>query len=1243
MLFAILVVGALTGWWLVVQADRDMRKELLQQAHLLAEAVNPLRIKALSGTEADLDSPIYQRLKAQCTAIKQLHKHCRFTYLVGRKPNGSLFIFLDSESPSSSDYSPPGQIYSEASKSFYEVFAHRSAGTEGPITDRWGTWVTALVPIHDPTTTRSGLASPASAKAMVQDAVRFYKQHGRERLIQEVSNPHGLFHSGDLYAFVYDPSMTVLAHPTKPNLIGRNLFEEKDWAGGKYFRKEMRDLAFSKGNGWVDYEYENPSSKAIEPKTTYIERADDLIICAGAYKGTGSVLALQGIDVAAHDWNWRLVCAAAPAGLLTLALIILMGISSFLLGRQTTAAPHPPAWPNYVKPGLLAATGLILTLFAVWLAHTTEARSRRDSFAQLATGQTSRIADPLRNLSFTELEGLARFLECATPITPHSFCHYAKFLNKNPMVHAWEWLPAVPADDQGPFQEALHRAGFPKFEIWQKGPADNRIPASGRATLYPVAGVMPREGNEQILGFDSGSDPARREAMETAARTGLSTATDLISLIQNKGTHKGLAIYRPIFLAEDPHRLLGFAVAELRVDNIILLTGTHHSLFELFMLGSNTPPKLLTSSFSTHAPSDPALAVSRPIFAFGKTFVLTTYADQDFLTLHPQRAGWLTAIAGSLLTAILTLIYRMTLRRRETLERLVTKRTLALQESEQSYHNQFANNSAVMLLSDPSTRLIIDANNAAVDFYGYSREQLLTMHISDINPLPLPEIEKAIAAVTFDKGCRYQFQHRLADGSIRDVEVSASRIQFGERTVIHSIIHDITERRRSEEALALAHTELEQRVAARTEELRQANEMLRADIIQIKQAEAREDELRTKLERAARMESLGMLAGGIAHDLNNILCPLVAIPTLVSDYIVKHGNPNDPDYTDALEDLNTIKISSQRAAGVVSDLMALGRRGQFQQAPVDLARVVEQTLESKQIKLIHVTRPNVMITKRLAGEPTWCLGSESRLIRVLANLVGNAAEAIQTQGQVTISTGHQTLLETYNGYEPVPAGAYVTIEVTDTGCGIDAKTMTRMFEPFFSTKAPSERSGSGLGLSVVHGLVKDHAGFLDVKSCPGKSTTFTIYLPAAPAGPPPVDLDNAPLPRGSERILVVDDEPTTQFATQRQLTTLGYTVTLASSGETALAHFAAAHRAGLPSPFALAIVDIIMTGIDGLATCQKILSQYPNLKIIVASGHAPGGYEEQMKALGADWLAKPYTTAQLATAVRSKLDRSRPE
>jgi diguanylate cyclase (GGDEF)-like protein/PAS domain S-box-containing protein len=333
LVMVIIFAGVLFTWWTAVRADREIRADLLVQARLVAKALNIARIQALSGTTADLKSPDYQRLKEQLTDVRSANPQCRFFYLIGRKADSAVFFFVNSEPDGSKDYSPPGQIYQDAPASYRRVFDTKTEAVEGPVTDNQGTWISALIPITDTATGSSDLVTENNALAIVRKAVDFYRKNGRESLLKELNNPQGKFRKGELYAFAYNREMTMLAHPVKPELVGHNLFNEKDWAGGKYFHIEIQKVALSRGSGWVDYQYENPINKKIMPKTTYVQKVDDLIVCAGAYRSTGEILAVLGMDIDARSWKWNVAARSAlPVGII---LMLLIGVLTIFAATRT--------------------------------------------------------------------------------------------------------------------------------------------------------------------------------------------------------------------------------------------------------------------------------------------------------------------------------------------------------------------------------------------------------------------------------------------------------------------------------------------------------------------------------------------------------------------------------------------------------------------------------------------------------------------------------------------------------------------------------------------------------------------------------------------------------------------------------------------------------------------------------------------------------------------------------------------
>jgi len=809
LLLCIAVGGALLAVWMVRKTDQEMRADLIREGRLVAQAVRTEDVRALTGTAADLSSPVYQKLKAQLIALRLACPHYRFAYLLGRKPDGTLFFFIDSEPVDSHDYSPPGEVYDEAITVALHVFATRTAADEGPTTDRWGSWVSALVPLLDPHTALYGLATPQEAQAMVRQAVEFYRKYGRARFLQEVNNPLGAFRKGDLYAFVYDRNMTWLAHPVKPELVGQNWIDKKDWSGGKLFRREIQAVA-QKGKGWVEFEYLNPLNGQHDHKTTYIEGLDDLVICSGAYKGDGEICAVLGLDVDARDWSKRLLLAALPRVLLTVVLAGVLLIGSVLLARRPRDTKSAAAWMVLIEPVFVAAAGIVLTLLVAWLLHRRETHDRNAAFEQLAISRTEAVASTLEEIRGNGIEGLAHFYENSGDAGVKSFHRFTEYLTKNPAVLAWGWVPVVPLAEKARFEIDARAAGVTGFQIWEKDERGKPRPAMERPVYYPVFQLAPVLGSQRPVGFDLGSERRRLAALDAAVRTGLVSATESITLMQETGQERGMLVLRPVFDGGEARHLRGFALAVLRLGALLKRAAPDSSaIMELTLLRQGQEPDLLATTRDPAVPPDDSLSLTRPVFAFGKVFFVTARAGAEFMRLHSVRAGWLALFPGLGLTAALTLAVNLVLRRRQHLEQLVRLRTRELQESEQAYRDQFARNSAVMLMIDPHDGAIVDANATAATFYGYAREQLLTLQITDLNPQPMAEILQVFAAVRQEEGRRFEFQQRLANGSLREVEVSASRIQFGARVVLHAIIYDITERKRAEQERAVMTRQLE--------------------------------------------------------------------------------------------------------------------------------------------------------------------------------------------------------------------------------------------------------------------------------------------------------------------------------------------------------------------------------------------------------------------------------------------------
>jgi PAS domain S-box-containing protein len=797
---AALAIGALLAWWIVSRADTGMRTDLLQETKLIAQALNLDRIKALSGSVTDLKKPEYLRIRDQLNIACSAMTRCSSVYVTGRKSDGTVFFFVDSRPNDQQNHFSPGQTYAEASMNHRRVFSTGASIVEGPVTDREGVWVTGYVPIFDSRRGTAAFITPDDAQAMVQKAISYYRKKGRQHLLTEINNPLSKFSKGDLYVFAYDLSMTLLAHPVKPELVGQNLLDEKDWAGGKPFRREIRDIALSRGSGWVDYEYDNPVRHVIEPKTTYVEKVDDLIICAGAYKGNASAIAVLSMNRAADSWNLLLVRAALPSILFTLFLIAILWTARYFLSQRSRISGTPAIWLRHLETILAAAIGISLTLFAAWTAHERENFNRNNSFRQLAYSQTENIAEVLRNARGTEIEGLANFYESSKEVTPEEFRSFTRYLVKNSAVHAWEWIQAVPASKKAGFEAAARKAGLKGFAIWQKDTQGNRVPASGRTIYYPVLNVAPFSGNEQSIGYDQGSEPLRQAAMERAARTGLVTGTKTITLIQEAGSQKSMLIYRPVFTDNDSRHLRGFATAALRMETLLKNASPDTSAhLELLLLQKNAPPELLASGWDIANVKATELSAVRPVFAFGNVFGVIAYAGPKFLKMHPRRAGWFIILLGFLLTAAVTVIISVLSRRREKLEILVERQTRELRDSESLQRLLLDNLPAGVIIVDPQTRIIERVNNYVADLYGASVDHLLghRCHL-----LLCPAMEGTCPVCDLGKTVDNSERELLrADGSRLPILKTVTWIQLNDQEKLLECFVDISEQKKAENAL----------------------------------------------------------------------------------------------------------------------------------------------------------------------------------------------------------------------------------------------------------------------------------------------------------------------------------------------------------------------------------------------------------------------------------------------------------
>ncbi len=485
---------------------------------------------------------------------------------------------------------------------------------------------------------------------------------------------------------------------------------------------------------------------------------------------------------------------------------------------------------------------------------------------------------------------------------------------------------------------------------------------------------------------------------------------------------------------------------------------------------------------------------------------------------------------------------------------------------------------------------ILFANSAACDILGYSREELIGMNLrqliipEDINKI-LSETENRKKGIT----SRYDFSIKRKDGMVRDLHISVTPYQDIDGNIKGAIglFSDITNRNRE-----------------KSEKIK----------------------LKEQLDRAQRMESLGILAGGVAHDLNNILGPLVAYPEMILMKL--------PQDSPARRQVELLGKSARDAADVIQDLLTLARRGRYEMIPTDINEVIKSYLNSANMIELKERNPNVKVDVALDKRTGKISGSTPHLLKVIMNMVVNAFDAMPGGGELKIETGHAHLDRLYGGYTDIIEGDYVIVRVRDTGIGIEEKHLKCIFEPYYSKKEMGS-SGSGLGLSVVYGIVKDHKGYYDVNSTIGVGTEFILYFPVSNE-----DIKNESECNeeygGTEKILVIDDVVEQRDVARELLSSLGYQIATVSGGREAVEYMKDNHAD-------LIILDMIMEkDFDGLDTYREILKANPGQKAIIVSGFSATERVKQALELGAgQYIKKPYNINQLGQAIRSELDKQK--
>jgi PAS domain S-box-containing protein len=513
----------------------------------------------------------------------------------------------------------------------------------------------------------------------------------------------------------------------------------------------------------------------------------------------------------------------------------------------------------------------------------------------------------------------------------------------------------------------------------------------------------------------------------------------------------------------------------------------------------------------------------------------------------------------------------------------IEKRNEELIESEKRFRTLVDQAVDAFFLFHPEGR-IVDVNQRACESLGYARDELLSLSVGDIDAgetasqsgeRPWESLQPSVPVTKVST-------HRRKNGSTFPVETRLGFLEIGGQSLVMGLARDISERR---------------------------------------EAEKEKTKLESQLQQAQKMEAIGVLAGGIAHDFNNILTAINGYAELAREKLT--GESKAANY------LDEVLRAGDRATELVKQILTFSRQTVQDVAPIELQPLIKEA-----VKLLRASIPSY-IEIRLNISPSCgaVLANPTQIHQIVMNLCTNAYHAMrETGGGLGISL--EELVISDKDVHPLLApspGNYVRLTVSDTGHGMDKATAERIFEPYFTTKKPGE--GTGMGLSLVHGIVKSYGGHISVYSEPGKGTTFHVYIPKVDSAPVKETAAQKKLEGGTEHLLIVDDEQPILLLEEEMLSPLGYRITACPTAGEALEKFRAS-----PASFDLVITDMNMPKILGIDLAREMQRIRPDIPIILCTGFSDRIDAEKAKSLGIrEYIEKPIVRTALAGAIRRVL------
>lgn len=870
--------------------------------------------------------------------------------------------------------------------------------------------------------------------------------------------------------------------------------------------------------------------------------------------------------------------------------------------------PESTRWKRVV-PLVVLGAGLALTA-GIW-GIVTELEE------QVAVGRIQQEAQQRKlalqkQLEITEenLFSLATFFASSDEVNREDFRSFVTpLLERHPAIRCLGFDPVVRHAERESFESRVRENGPANYRITERQPQGDLVPAGERPTYYPVQFIEPTEGNESALGFDIGSESKRLEALTRAQVTGRFAVTEPLTLVQGaeEQNHALLGIVPHFALHGDPGsppRLEGFLVGVFETSALVRASLASFdgermtvSIHDECTTGASRPLLIVGDGAGAEG-DDQSMLIPFGGRAWRVVFRPTSAFREELRNWVPA-ATLVTGALISVLFAVLTWLLLRYVQRIEHLARIYHEELEQRQQAE-----------ADLRVSEERLGLTLEAVSDGAWDWDIARDHV------DYSDTWL----EALGCDAEELGSSIRDWEALLHEEDREQVRAAREAHLRGETPIFECENRLrTSTREYRPNLSRG------KVVSRDAEGRPLRMVgTDTDISRRKYEEAERAALLSKMQQSQKLESLGVVVGGIAHDFNNLLVGIMGSAELAKQ------SSTEPETI--REHLDRIELAGKRASELTKEMLAYAGRGSFAVSDTDLCALIE---EMQQLLAASLSKKAV-VDKQLESRGVWVHADAAQVRQVVMNLLINASDALAGEpGTITIRTGVKALDEAALNElllgQDCKAGRYAFIEVRDTGPGMTPEVAERVFDPFFSTKDV----GRGLGLAAVIGIVRWHAGAIQVDSTPGEGTRFRVFLPAlemkvtAARGSA---LKNSPHPwQSSGEVLVADDEDGVRQILVAVLKRCGFDIVEAKNGREALALFQAR-----PESIRVAVLDMSMPHMSGIEAAEAMRRQRPDLPVVIASGYAQPADLESLP--GARFVPKPFTLGSLVAALREVLE-----